>query len=101
MMSQTTNTQTISSERLASNVRRVLALSFFQTFMVIIPVAVPFFASKGLDMQAVFTLQAIFALVIVLCEVPSRLYRRRTGSQTHLGGGCVLLWRGQQPVGRC
>ena len=71
MMSQTTNTQTISSERLASNVRRVLALSFFQTFMVIIPVAVPFFASKGLDMQAVFTLQAIFALVIVLCEVPS------------------------------
>lgn len=63
--------QSTQQRQLESNVRRVLALSFLQNFMVIIPVAVPFFASKGLDMQAVFTLQAVFALVIVVCEVPS------------------------------
>ncbi|MEM7221036.1 MAG: MFS transporter [Pseudomonadota bacterium] len=55
----------------ARNVPLVLGLAFFQTFMVIIPVAVPFFQSKGLDMQDVLTLQALFALVMVLFEVPS------------------------------
>ncbi len=56
---------------LERNVSRVLALSFFQTFMVVIPVVVPFMESKGLDMQEILTLQAIFAAVIVLLEVPS------------------------------
>ena len=56
---------------LERNVARVLALSFFQTFMVVIPVVVPFMESKGLDMQEILTLQAIFAAVIVLLEVPS------------------------------
>ena len=56
---------------LEKNARRVLALSFFQTFMVVIPVVVPFMESKGLDMAAILSLQAIFAAVIVLLEVPS------------------------------
>ncbi len=56
---------------LERNRQRVLVLSFFQTFMVVIPVVVPFMESKGLDMAEIFSLQAIFAAVIVLCEVPS------------------------------
>ena len=72
-----TNSTSSSSEELTEiksleqNKRRVLRLSFFQTFMVVIPVVVPFMGSKGLDMAAILTLQAIFAAVIVVCEVPS------------------------------
>ena len=39
--------------------------------MVLVPVAVPFFQSKGLTMRDVFTLQALFAGVVLLAEVPS------------------------------
>ena len=37
----------------------------------ILPIAVPFFQSKGLSMQDVFTLQALFSLVVLITEVPS------------------------------
>ena len=56
---------------LRRNRQRVLWLSFVQVFMVFMPIAVPFFQSKGLSMQEVFSLQALFATLIVLTEVPS------------------------------
>lgn len=58
-------------ERLQNNVGRTLLLGFFQVFLVIMPIAVPFFQSKGLSMQEVFSLQALFAMVVLLAEVPS------------------------------
>ena len=57
--------------RLRANVGRTLWLGFFKAFLVIMPVAVPFFQSKGLSMQEVFSLQALFALVVMLTEAPS------------------------------
>ena len=57
--------------RLRRNPAVTLVLAFFQVFLVIMPVAVPFFQSKGLSMQEVFSLQALFALVVLLAEVPS------------------------------
>ncbi len=56
---------------LERNIPRVMVLAFFQVFLVIMPVAVPFFMSRGLDMQGVFALQAMFALIVVVTEVPS------------------------------
>ena len=70
-MSELNQTDHRDIKALEKNARRVLALSFFQTFMVVIPVVVPFMESKGLDMAAILSLQAIFAAVIVLLEVPS------------------------------
>lgn len=58
-------------EKLERNVHRTLMLGFFQVFLVVMPVAVPFFQSKGLSMQAVFTLQALFGFVVLITEVPS------------------------------
>lgn len=71
------------AERLRNNRHRVLWLAFSQIFMVIMPVAVPFFQSKGLSMQEVFSLQAVFALLVLVTEVPSgyvadMLGRKRT-----------------------
>ena len=57
--------------RLRANVGRTLWLGFFKTFLIIMPVAVPFFQSKGLSMQEVFSLQALFAFVVMLTEAPS------------------------------
>jgi MFS family permease len=39
--------------------------------MVIVPVIVPFFMSKGLSLAEIFYLQAVFATTIVLLEAPS------------------------------
>jgi len=52
---------------LERNLGNTLALGFFQVFLVFMPIAVPFFQSKGLDMQEIFLLQAIFATVIHYC----------------------------------
>jgi MFS family permease len=60
-----------SYRRLEQNLVRTLWLGFFQVFLVIMPIAVPFFQSKGLSMQEVFTLQAFFSLVVLIAEVPS------------------------------
>lgn len=62
---------TPSYQQLRSNLARTLWLGFFQVFLVIMPIAVPFFQSRGLSMQDVFTLQAFFGLVVLITEVPS------------------------------
>ncbi|MCY4214318.1 MAG: MFS transporter [Gammaproteobacteria bacterium] len=56
---------------LRANVGRTLWLGFFKAFLVIMPVAVPFFQGKGLSMQEVFSLQALFAFVVMVTEAPS------------------------------
>lgn len=58
-------------QKLKRNISRALYFHFFQAFMVLVPVAVPFFQSKGLTMRDVFTLQALFAGVVLLAEVAS------------------------------
>ena len=60
-----------SPARLRANVTRIQALSFTWMFMLVMPVIVPYLASHDLGMDRVFQLQAIFAITIVLLEVPS------------------------------
>ncbi|MAG63096.1 hypothetical protein CMO84_06185, partial [Candidatus Woesearchaeota archaeon] len=57
--------------RLRANVARIQALSFTWMFMLVMPVIVPYLGSHDLGMDRVFQLQAIFAITIVLLEVPS------------------------------
>lgn len=83
---------------LQGNIPAIYGLAFFHSFMVIVPVIVPFFMSKGLSLAEIFYLQAVFATTIVLCEAPSGyladLYGRRTtlliGAVIH-GAGYLLL----------
>lgn len=77
-------------EKLGRNVHRTLLLGFFQVFLVIIPVAVPFFQSKGLSMQDVFSLQALFGLVVLLTEVPSGYVADLLGRKNTLVVGAFL-----------
>lgn len=56
---------------LHNNIRTIYLMGFFQSFMVVIPVYVPLLQSYGLSMSQVLQTQAMFALTIALCEVPS------------------------------
>lgn len=77
-------------KKLERNVHRTLMLGFFQVFLVVMPVAVPFFQSKGLSMQAVFTLQALFGFVVLITEVPSGYLADVLGRKPTLVLGAVM-----------
>ncbi len=84
--------------KLHRNINLIYGLAFFHSFMVIVPVIVPFFMSKGLSLAEIFYLQAVFATTIVLFEAPSGyfadIFGRRIalllGSLVH-GIGYLLL----------
>ncbi|XOV83111.1 MAG: MFS transporter [bacterium] len=85
-------------EKLSRNVHRTLLLGFFQVFLVIIPVAVPFFQSKGLSMQEVFSLQALFGLVVLLTEVPSGYLADVLGRRNTLVAGAIIAALGHSAL---
>lgn len=74
---------------LRRNVRIIYALAFFHTFMLIVPVIVPFFETKGLSLSEIFYLQAVYAGIIVVLEAPSGWLADRYGRRTVLLIGSV------------
>ncbi len=86
-----------------NNVRLLYGFSFFDQFMIVIPLWVPYLATKGISMAQFMGLQAIFALVIVAGEVPTGLLSDRWGRKKVLLLGSMLkavsfsllpLWNG-------
>ena len=59
------------NKKLKRNIPILYYFSFFWLALIIIPVIVPLFESKGLTLAQVYYLQAIFAGIVVICEVPS------------------------------
>lgn len=87
----------LSAASLQRNVRIIYALAFFHMFMLIVPVIVPFFESKGLSLSEIFRLQAVYAGIIVLLEAPSGWLADRFGRRTVLligsaAHGAGYLW---------
>lgn len=76
--------------KLERNIRVIYLFSFFWLAMVIIPVIVPFYESKGLTLAEVYYLQAIFAFVVFLCEVPSGYVADMLGRKNALIAGSIL-----------
>lgn len=70
MNSDDANPSTL-QQRLRRNLLSIRLLAFFQVFLVIVPVAVPLFGDRGLDMAEILHLQAIFGISVVLMEIPS------------------------------
>ena len=85
---------------LHNNIKAIYLMGFFHSFMVVIPIFVPLLQGYGLSMSQVLQTQAIFALTIALCEVPSGyiadLWGRRravlVGSALNGVGFFSLLW---------
>ncbi|MDO8908163.1 MAG: MFS transporter [Pseudohongiella sp.] len=83
--------------RLKRNIKVIYALAFFHMFMLIVPVLVPFFQSKGLSLAEVFYLQAVYAAAIVLLEAPSGYFADVMGRRLALivgaaAHGLGYLW---------
>lgn len=53
------------------NIKLCYLFTFFVSFMVLIPVVIPFFQSFGLNMEDIYILQAVFGISMVLFEIPS------------------------------
>jgi MFS family permease len=56
---------------LQNNIRTIYLMGFCLSFLVVMPVYVPLLQGHGLSMAEVLQTQALFALTIALCEVPS------------------------------
>ncbi|HIL97212.1 MAG TPA: MFS transporter, partial [Pseudomonadales bacterium] len=77
-------------KKLNRNIPVLYMFSFLWLSMVIIPVIVPFFATKGLSLAQVYYLQAIFAFVVVICEVPSGYVADVLGRKNALVAGSIF-----------
>ncbi len=76
--------------KLERNLPVLYGFSFFWLSMVIIPVIVPLFESRGLTLAQVFYLQAIFAGFVVLFEVPSGYIADVFGRKNALVAGSIF-----------
>ena len=76
--------------KLKRNIPILYLFMFFWLSLVIIPVMVPFFQSLGLSVADVYYLQAFFAFVVVICEVPSGYVADMFGRKTALVIGSVF-----------
>jgi MFS transporter len=72
------------------NIKLLYGFSFFDPFMIVIPVWVPYLATQGISMRQFMELQAIFALVILCGEVPSGLLSDLWGRKKTLLLGSTL-----------
>ncbi len=90
--------QTQQIKQLQNNIQRTLALGFFHVFIVIMPVLVPFFQGHGLSMQEVFALQALFAVVVLVMEIPSGYFADLWGRKATLIAGCLFLALGHSTL---
>ena len=77
-------------KKLQRNIGVLYIFSFFWLSMVIISVIVPFFESRGLTLAQVFYLQSMFALFMVVFEVPSGYVADILGRKNALVAGSVF-----------
>ena len=59
------------TNQIRSNIQKIYGLKFFAMFLILMPVIVPFFESKGIGMKGVYLLQSIFAITVFIMEIPS------------------------------
>jgi len=72
------------------NIKLLYGFSFFDPFMIVIPVWVPYLATQGISMRQFMELQAVFAIVIFCGEVPTGLLSDLWGRKKTLLLGSTL-----------
>jgi MFS family permease len=72
------------------NITLLYGFSFFDQFMIVIALWVPYLGTKGIGMRQFMELQAVFALVILCGEVPSGLLSDLWGRKKTLLLGSTL-----------
>ncbi|MCB0378696.1 MAG: MFS transporter [Bdellovibrionales bacterium] len=77
-------------QKLESNIKKVYWLNGSFVFMVLMPIIVPFFQSRGLNMEKIYQLQSIFALFVLILEVPSGYISDLLGRKKTLILACIF-----------
>ena len=72
------------------NLKLLYGFSFFDPFMIIIPLWVPYLATHGISMRQFMELQSVFAIVILCGEVPTGLLSDLWGRKKTLLLGATL-----------
>lgn len=57
--------------QLQRNIPKIYLFCFFQTFLVVIPVIVPYWQNMGLTLKDIFWLQGIFGLSMIVFDAPA------------------------------
>src|SRR4051812_37770422 len=90
-------------QKLKRNVSVIYWYSFFVTFLVAIPIIVPYWEKFGLSVKEVFILQGIFGAVLIICDVPAGYVADLFGRKITMVIGSVvtalsfqILWMGSQ-----
>lgn len=88
--------------KLQKNILKLNIYSFFQMFLVIIPIIVPFWQAKGLTLQQIFSLQAIFGFAMIAFDLPAGYLADVLGRKKVMIIGSIItalgfqiLWFGQ------
>lgn len=79
---------------LEKNIQKLYWLDFFRGSIFFIPIIVPFMQEYGLSFSQIFLLESIFALTIVLLEIPSGYASDAWGRKNTLILGSVISFLG-------
>ena len=83
-------TKQISHATLRKNIQKLSLIKTFRWFMLIMPILVLFFQENGLSMKAVFILQSVFSISIVVFEVPTGYFGDRVGRRISIITGSAV-----------
>lgn len=84
------------NKKLRTNLPKLYAFSFFQCFLVLIPVIVPYLQGKGLSLQDVFLLQGIFGATLIVSDAPAGYLADLFGRKLSLIVGSLVVALGYQ-----
>jgi len=73
-----------------NNINRLYLIKAIRFFLLIMPVVIPFFRSKGLSMAEIMILQSVFSFSVVLFEVPSGYFGDVVGKKFSIVLGMLL-----------
>jgi len=74
-----------------ANLWKLYTYKFISEFWLIVPVLIPYYMSHGLSSTQVFTIQATFALAVLLFEVPTGYLADVAGRKTTLVIGSIAM----------
>jgi len=79
---------------IGNNIWKLQVIRGLQGLSVSIPVIVLIFHASGLSMQDVFTIQAWFAIVVIMCEIPSGYFADMYGRKSAIVVGTLFVCLG-------
>ncbi len=79
---------------IASNITKLYLIKISKWFMLVMPIAVPFYKSNGLSMSDILILQAVYSIAIVVFEIPSGYFADAIGRKKSIVLGVIFGFLG-------